>query len=172
MEIRTPRLILRPLGTEYLASAHRYASDKENTKYMALLPNERLEETRRFLLSCEEEWKKEHPAYYEFAVLLNGTHIGAVCLYLDDAHETAELGWILDPAYHGNGYATEASRALVDLGRQRLGIRRCVAHCDAKNKASEAVMKKLGMRLVSRWGGRKNKGSEEERTECMYELLL
>ena len=38
-EIRTERLVLRPLGVKYLQTTHIYASDYENTKYMVNLPN-------------------------------------------------------------------------------------------------------------------------------------
>ena len=46
MKITTKRLILRPHGTEYLETTHKYASDLENTKYMMALPSDSLEATR------------------------------------------------------------------------------------------------------------------------------
>lgn len=61
MEIKTSRLLLCPLGTRFLESTHSYVSDIENTRYMVRLSNETIEETREFLLYCENEWKKEKP---------------------------------------------------------------------------------------------------------------
>ena len=61
MEIKTSRLILRPMSMEYLESTHKYASDQENTRYMLFLPNNTLEETIGYLGDAEEEWKKEAP---------------------------------------------------------------------------------------------------------------
>lgn len=46
IEITTQRLVLRPLGTEYLETVHAYASDIENTRYMMRLPNDSIEETQ------------------------------------------------------------------------------------------------------------------------------
>ena len=172
MEIRTERLLLRPLGTEYLLSTHKYASDIENTKYMLSLPNESPDETKAFLTACQQEWEKDKPSFYEFAVLKNGVHIGAVSIYLNDSFDTAILGWILDPEHHGFGYASEAAEAMIKFAQDNLSVRHFIAHCDSENKASEGVMKKLGLIKTGCTSGRKNRSSDEERKEYMYELFL
>ena len=58
----------------------------------------------------------------------------------------AELGWTIDPAYQGNGYATEAVRAVMDVCFGPLGLRRVIAECFADNEASWRLMERLGMR--------------------------
>jgi len=58
----------------------------------------------------------------------------------------AEIGWCLDPAQGGNGYATEAVRELVRLSFEELGFRRLVAHCFAANEPSWRLMERIGMR--------------------------
>ncbi|MBQ9196852.1 MAG: GNAT family N-acetyltransferase [Clostridia bacterium] len=170
MEIITERLRLAPLNEQYLQTAFAYGGDPKNTKYMVFLPFLSLEETREFLRACEQEWEKTQPTAYEFAVLLNGVHIGGVSLYLNEARDTGELGWILHPEHQGRGYAAEATRALMDFAVTRLSVQRFEAHCDTKNLPSRRVMEKLGMRLISRTGGRKNRGSDEERQEYLYAL--
>lgn len=57
-EIKTDRLILRPLDISDLATVHTYASDKENTTYMLWLPNDTIEQTKQFLNRVTNEWKK------------------------------------------------------------------------------------------------------------------
>ena len=61
----------------------------------------------------------------------------------------AELGWTIDPAHQGNGYATEAVRAVLDVCFGPLGLRRVVAECFADNVASWRLMERLGMRRES-----------------------
>ena len=61
----------------------------------------------------------------------------------------AELGWTIDPAHQGNGYATEAVRAVLDVCFGPLGLRRVVAECFADNEASWRLMERLGMRRES-----------------------
>ena len=58
----------------------------------------------------------------------------------------AELGWTLDPAYGGRGYATEAVKAAIDISFGPLGLRRVVAKCFADNTASWRLMERVGMR--------------------------
>ena len=65
----------------------------------------------------------------------------------DDAHgAVAALGWVLDPAHTGNGYATEAVRALLDYCFASLGLRRVVANCFLANDTSWRLMERVGMR--------------------------
>ncbi|WP_460790284.1 GNAT family N-acetyltransferase [Microbacterium lacusdiani] len=58
----------------------------------------------------------------------------------------AELGWTLDPAHQGRGYATEALRAVIGACFTQLGLRRVHAGCLAANEPSWRVMERLGMR--------------------------
>ena len=171
MQIKTERLTLEPTSMAYLESTHRYASDLENTRFMFYLPNDTLEETEAFIRRSVEEWGKERPAYYEFVILSGDAQIGGASMYmLEDG--SAELGWILDKRHWGNGYATEAARALIEWGRDSLGIKRFIAQCDSENAASSRVMERLGMRRVSLLGGRKNRSSDEERMELTYEISV
>ena len=56
MTIQTDRLVLRPLCVDDLETTHRYASDRENARYMMFLPNDSEEETLDFLREAQEEW--------------------------------------------------------------------------------------------------------------------
>ncbi|MEV7610790.1 GNAT family protein [Microbacterium sp. NPDC089320] len=58
----------------------------------------------------------------------------------------AELGWVLDPAHTGRGYATEAIRAVIDVCFGPWGLRRVHAGCFADNEPSWRLMERLGMR--------------------------
>ena len=104
MIIHTERLVLKPHGIEYLQTVNKYATDLENTKYMMHLPNRNIDETRIFLEGVTAEWQKETPTFYEFAIILDGKHIGAVSVYLNEDSSEGELGWIIDKDYWGCGY--------------------------------------------------------------------
>ena len=54
-------------------------------------------------------------------------------------------GYIIATAHWGNGYATEATRAMIDLARSR-GYPRVEAGCHPKNRASVRVLEKCGLR--------------------------
>lgn len=169
--IKSERLTLKPHGICYLESTHVYASDLSNTQYMMHLPNQNREETKHFLENVSKEWEKETPDFYEFAILLNNEHIGAVSLYLDENHAIGELGWILNKRYWHHGYAVEAAKAMIEFAKT-MGLKRLIAHCDDQNMASYKVMEKLGMELISITDGRYNKASKIESKERMYQLIL
>lgn len=169
MEIYTERLVLKPFSTEHFESACEYACNIENTRYMIYLPKSR-QEVLEFLENVEEEWQKEVPQYYEMAVFREGSHIGSVSVYFDEWYEFGELGWIIHRNYWGNNYAYEAAKALVEECVKRTGVRHYIAHCDSENHASRRIMEKLGMNLVNKYGGRKNRSSDEIREECKYEI--
>ncbi len=172
MELKSERLLLRPLGMQYLESVHEYASDLENTKYMVYLPNAALEETVDFLQNLEKEWKKEQPDFYEFAIIYEEQQVGAVSLYLENNFNTGELGWILHKKYWNKGIISEAAALLIEFAKRERKLFHFIAHCDTENVGSYRVMEKLGMKRTAEYGGRKNKASEEERREYRYELFL
>lgn len=62
---------------------------------------------------------------------------------------TPEVGlfYAISPAFQGQGYATEATQALVDYAFRYLRLRRIVATTTFDNAASMGVMRKLGMSI-------------------------
>jgi RimJ/RimL family protein N-acetyltransferase len=65
----------------------------------------------------------------------------------DQARDTqVEFGWVLDPAYTGHGYATEAVRELVRYCFHDLGVHRVTASCFVDNETSWRLMERVGMR--------------------------
>lgn len=58
----------------------------------------------------------------------------------------AEIGWCLDPALEGQGYATEAVRELIRICFDELHLRRLLALAFAANESSRRLMERVGMR--------------------------
>jgi len=57
-----------------------------------------------------------------------------------------ELGYGVHPDYRNLGYATEASRALIDWGLSQRSVERVVAKCDPDNSPSVRVLEKAGLK--------------------------
>ena len=68
----------------------------------------------------------------------------------DDEPGVIKIGYTIDPAFQGLGYATEAIRALVGYAFETLGAEVVRAHASAENAPSIRVAEKIGMRLVER----------------------
>lgn len=73
--------------------------------------------------------------------------IGEVHLqWLSREHRQGEIGFVINPEHHGNGFATEAASGVLHLGFAGLGLHRIIARLDARNLGSARVLEKLGMR--------------------------
>ena len=77
-----------------------------------------------------------------------GNAIGDVALWLTDKeYRQGEIGWVLDPAHGGQGFASEAVRAVLALGFDHYHLHRITAKMDARNSASAALANRVGLRL-------------------------
>ena len=172
MILHTPRLTLRPVTLADLSTTYAYTGDLENTRFMMFLPDEDEAETAMHLVQAEEQWRMAAPERYEFAVCLEGKHIGGVTLYMQEDCTEAELGWVLHRDYWRQGYITEAANAVIELARS-MGVKRIFACCDSENAASYRTMLKLGMQLCMDDGVRTNRSmGEEQRVEWTCERYL
>ena len=143
----TPRLYLREFNIDDVDSVYAYAGDPETTYFMDWGP-ESYPNVQNFVLSVLKGQILEPRRVFEFAICLkdSGRMIGACSLYLDDACEQAELGYILHRDFHHQSLMTEAAKAVLRFGFMNLNLHRIHASCDSMNAASENVMKRIGMR--------------------------
>ncbi|UCG93307.1 MAG: GNAT family N-acetyltransferase [candidate division WOR-3 bacterium] len=61
-------------------------------------------------------------------------------------HRQGMIGWLLGRKYQGQGFATEAVRALVTAGFDQMGLHRIFARTGKDNERSWRLMERLGMR--------------------------
>lgn len=162
-------ITIRKFTLDDTKSTFIYSSDFENTYYMLMVPHKTIEETREFLTKCINEYEKEYPEYLSFAVCLEGKHIGEVFAYLSE--KEADIGWLIDKRYWGNGYATEAAKMLVEYIETELHRTDIVAYCDARNLASQKVMQNIGMDFAGSNGIRTYEKDVEDWEEVKYELI-
>ncbi|MBT2511894.1 GNAT family N-acetyltransferase [Streptomyces sp. ISL-98] len=67
--------------------------------------------------------------------------------------DVVELGYRLNKAAWGKGYATEGARALVRKGFAELGVQRVTADTMSVNSRSRRMMEKAGLVYVRTWFG-------------------
>ncbi len=71
---------------------------------------------------------------------------GCILHWASRENGLGEIGFVLHPDHHGNGYATEAARPLLEFGFADVGLHRIIGRLEARNAASARVLEKLGMR--------------------------
>lgn len=91
----------------------------------------------------------DHPEQWDwYAIWLitreDGTHIGDLSFKGLHPDGSVEIGYGIDPAFWGNGYATEAVDAAVRWALEQPGVIRAEAETDPNNAASQRVLTKCG----------------------------
>jgi [ribosomal protein S5]-alanine N-acetyltransferase len=152
MEIVTERLTLREHAEDDWPAIHAYQSDPLSMRYYAW--EERTPEAVQESIKRFAAFERERPRVkFQLVVVLtaSGELIGNCGIRMDtpDAHE-ADIGYEIAPRHWGNGYATEAARAMLDFGFITLNLHRIWAWCVADNAASTRVLEKLDMRPEGR----------------------
>ena len=100
-----------------------------------------------------------------------GVLIGEVALgVVSTVHRVCEIGYVFDPRWFGQGYATESTTVMVDLAFDRLGAHRVIGRIDGRNGPSQRVLERLGMRREAHF--RENEFVKGEWTdEVVYAVL-
>ena len=143
-QLATDRLVLRrPSSDDIPAIFHRYASDAEVTRYLAWPRHTSVADTRDFVGFSDAEWRQWGCGPYlvfdrEDEMLLGSSGLAF------ESFDIASTGYVLARDAWGHGYATEACRAMVELGRT-LGLVRVEACCFVEHVASARVLEKSGM---------------------------
>lgn len=144
--LETERLILRPMRITDCADMYDYARREDVTVYLRWSPHPSEQYSRDYLRYIEQRYAMGE--FYDWAVVEreSGRMIGT-CGFtsFDFPHNSAEIGYVLNPDFHGRGYATEAAARVVRFGFERLRLHRIEARFIQGNEASLRVMEKLGM---------------------------
>ena len=184
----TPRLRLRGPRMEDAPDIFaRYASDPEVTRYLPWRPHKGVEETQTFLSHLFTAMESGETSAWVIEALEDRRLIGLATINVNSAREGDFLSSEQEKqqyfkvliAYHlsrsewGWGYATEASRALMDWALSQPEIVRVWTVVDIDNAASVRVLEKLGMTregILKRWSIHPNISSEPRDFYC-YALV-
>ncbi len=142
----TARLQIRPAVADDLDTMYRYRRLESVTMWMTTSP-----------AHFPERFARPERIRNTLIIERDGAVVGDLMCNVENGYAQsdvevdaegvqAEIGWCLDPAYAGQGYATEAARALLRVCFVDLGLRRVTAGCFAGNVASWRLMERLGMR--------------------------
>ncbi|WP_221939429.1 GNAT family N-acetyltransferase, partial [Streptomyces benahoarensis] len=147
--LRTARLDLRPVTDDDFAAIHAYQRLPEVCRYLYWGPLDEAGSRKSVATKAARTTLHTEGDVLQLAAVVRetGTLIGDMTFVWTSAtHRQASIGYVFHPAHHGHGYATEASRALLALGFDHLGLHRIQAELDARNTVSARLLERLGMR--------------------------
>lgn len=170
--IVTDRLLLRkprPSDDRFL---YEFASDPDVTRYVEWPRHSRLSETIARRKEALRKWETGEDLTWRIVLRTSEEPIGTIGCRIGG--HAMEFGYVLAKAHWGYGYATEASKAIVEWARGLEGVYRIWASCDTENVASARVLEKAGLSLegILRCRTRRpNVGSDMPRDDLIYAVV-
>lgn len=141
----TERLVLRPPHEEDIEDLVRLADNRRIAEMLARVPHPYTERDARAFLAITSN-AIGGGATYALTLADTGAFIGTAGLVSRD--HGIELGYWVGEPYWGNGYATEAAHALVDLAFRATLTNTVHVSCRVINPSSRRVIHKCGFQYA------------------------
>jgi ribosomal-protein-alanine N-acetyltransferase len=146
--LQTDRLQLRPFTEADADALFALHSDAYVLRFWDSPPWTEPARAERFLATCQKMADEGTGARLAFDRLSDGVFLGWCSLaHWNPTFRSASMGYCLSEAAWGQGYATEAARAVLAWGFETLELNRVQATVDTRNAASARVLEKLGFAL-------------------------
>lgn len=145
--LETERLRLRQILPKDAEDMFAYSKSAEVTRYLLWDVHPDAIYTEKYVAYLQERYAVGD--FYDFAIEYkeNGKMIGTVGFTsFDLPNRSAEVGYVIAPAYQGQGIATEALTRLIAFGFEKCALSRISAVCMRGNLASLRVMEKCGLK--------------------------
>ena len=150
IKIKTERLILREYKESDWQFVHQYGQQENILIYEAWGPNTE-EQTKAFIKKSIIDRKENPRRAFELCVTLKSSLklIGGCGFRIKkENNKRGDFGYIINPDYWNKGYATEASKGLLDFMIKNHGITEIEATCDVLNLQSKRVLEKCGLKKI------------------------
>ena len=141
MYIKTERLELKPLSDKDRDNMVELLTNNEIKKTYMLPDFENKEQAENLFLRLKEGSLAEK--VYQVGIFLNGEVIG-YANEVDRVGQKIELGYMIHPKHHNQGYGTEMLKAVIEEMFAR-GFTEVLTGAFEENPASLRIMEKSGM---------------------------
>lgn len=141
--LETSRLILRQFKENDWQDLHRYYSSETATQFTVGRAFSE-GETWRTLCSMVGHWQLRGYGPYAIEHKETGQVLGTAGFWYPNDWPEPEIKWALAPEYWGQGYASEAARAVQQAGRECMPDVRLISFVHSENQASIQLAKAVG----------------------------
>lgn len=151
LELTTERLLLRALHPHDAPALLTIFSAPQTVKHTEWEPFQTLAEAEWLVNWATNATQQEPRTVFVWGICSRDVEdtdlLGIATLTIrDPSLRQADIGYILSRPAWGRGIATEAARAVIEMGFKQLYLHRITAGCSPENKASARVLEKVGMR--------------------------
>ncbi|HNP54158.1 MAG TPA: GNAT family N-acetyltransferase [Ferruginibacter sp.] len=160
IKLETARLWMREIAAGDAPGLFELDSDPVVHRYLGNQPVQTMEEIDSVINMIRQQYSDHGIARWAVLLKENNRFIGWAGLKwitepINGHVHYYDLGYRLIPSYWGQGYATEASFALLEYAFDVLGVSSVAAMADIENKGSNRVLTKIGMQRIESfvWDG-------------------
>jgi ribosomal-protein-alanine N-acetyltransferase len=142
----TERLRLRPLVSADVAALHRFYNDPEVRRYLWDNQQVTTEQVQDIVDQSQRCFAELGAGFFAIEMIDTPGEITGFCGYRRfEGSDQPELLYGILPEFWGQGFVTEAAKAVLDFGFRQCGMASVIAATDTPNQASVRVLQRLGM---------------------------
>ncbi len=149
VELEGKRVRLREFRATDEDAVLEIIGDDGVTRWLSFASRDR-EQARAMLAGAMDRAQVEPRDEYYLAVEAAGAEMVGFARLAFAGVRAAKLGYAVRADAWGNGFATDATRSIIDFGFNELKLHRISAAIGPDNEASIAVIKKLGFQYEGR----------------------
>lgn len=144
-ELRTKRLLLRQTLLADRAEVFFLRSNEEVNKCIRRGPINTLEDAENFVKKITQAWEAEKSINWSIVFHPNRKMIGSICLWnFSEDKKIAEIGYDLHPDFQKKGIMTEALKAVLKFGFEKLNLWQIDAFTNYQNQNSINLLENNG----------------------------
>lgn len=155
--LETERLIMRPMLHEDAEALFDMDKNPEVHKYLWQKPFTTIDQIHDYIAYIRKQYEENEIGRFSTIVKETNELIGWTGIkYINDHIENGktnfyDYGYRLNEKSWNKGYATEASKAWLDYGFNKMNIQEMNAYTHSENGASNHVLQKVGFNFVENY---------------------
>lgn len=147
--VHTQRLRLEPFAPRHASALNVINNEPQVMAFLSRGAPETMEQTLAAIARVRARWAALGFGWWAIIDTSRIRIIGAACLQhiANNPEAELEIGWRLATSATGQGFATEAGKAVADYAFDVIQVDHVVSVADQRNIASHRVMERVGMRF-------------------------
>jgi ribosomal-protein-alanine N-acetyltransferase len=144
-KLTTERLVLRKLSDKDSDEIFFLRSNDQVNTYIDRDKAEIIQDAKDFIKKIENTLQNKTGVYWAITLNTNDRLIGSICYYnFDLENNIAEIGYELNPSYHGRGIMLETIKKVIDYGFDVMQLNAITALPRIDNESSIKLLKRTG----------------------------
>jgi len=141
--LETARLRLRQIEMDDAENIYNHRLKEKVNTHLENFQHKSIDQTKTFIKTIQTNVAANNTIYWIINEKGSDTFIGSICLWnIDKETEKGEIGYTLEPEFHGKGYMTEALEKTIEFAFNTIKLKNIEAYTSKNNIGSIKVLTK------------------------------